>query len=128
MNIQSLVPFLLILLKSLGIAFLLEALVIYFLKIKRFWPAVGVSVVVNLLALVVLYGAILLMEKLGYEFNGLQLPLQVLLALWWVSVIVDGLLLSAFSPKLPKKTIFLSSIVMNAISYLFLSFFIINNH
>ena len=127
MNIQSIYPFLLIV-APFAIAFLLEAFVIYFSKIKRFWAGLGVSVVVNLLALVVLYGASLLMGKLGYEFNGLQLPLQVMLALWWVSVIVDALLLRSFSKTIPLQKIYVSSIVMNTISFLFLYFFIANSH
>lgn len=127
MNIQSIYPFLLII-APFAIAFLLEAFVLYFLKIKRFWPSVGVSAAINLLALAVLYGASLLMGKLGYEFNGLQLPLQVMVALWWVSVIVDALLLRRFSKTLPLQRIYLSSILMNTVSYLFLYFFIANSH
>lgn len=128
MNIESLLPFLLILLRSLGIAFFLEALVIYFFKIKRFWPAVGLSFGLNFLGLVVIYVASWLIGKLGYEFNGLLLPLPVIFALWWISVITDALLLRAFAPQVLPKTVLLSSIVMNTVSYLFLYFFITYSH
>jgi hypothetical protein len=78
--------------------------------------------------LAVLYGSSLLMGKLGYEFNGLRLPLQVILMLWWLSVIADGLLLQLFNAKTDKRTVFTASLVMNSISYLFLYFFITNSH
>lgn len=128
MKVESLLPFLLILVKSLGIAFFLEALVIYFFKIKRFWPAVGTAVVVNFVAFLIVIGTCSLIGKLGYEFNGLQFPVQVIVALWWISVITDALLLQLFARKTPQKTIYLSSIVMNAVSYLFLGLFIVNSH
>lgn len=127
MNADSMLPFLLIV-TPFAIAFLLEAAVLYFLRIKRFWPAVGISVAVNLLSLAVLYGSSLLLNKLGYEFNGLRLPLQVILACWWLSIIADGLLLQLFSPKAEKRMVYTASLVMNTVSYLFLYFFITNSH
>lgn len=127
MNTESVLPFLLII-APFAIAFLLEAIVIYFFKLKSFGWSVVASVAVNLFSLVVLYGCSLLLGKLGYEFNGLRLPLQVILALWWLSIISDALLLQLFSPKTEKKVVFSASIVMNSLSYLFIYFFITNSH
>jgi hypothetical protein len=127
MNAENILPFFLIV-APFAVAFLLEAIVIYFFTIRRFWPGVGVAFLINLLSLAVLYGSSLLMGKLGYEFNGLRLPLQVILMLWWLSVIADGLLLQLFNAKTDKRTVFTASLVMNSISYLFLYFFITNSH
>lgn len=127
MNVESIVPFILII-TPFAIAFLLEALVIYFFKLKSFWAAVGVAYLMNLLSLAVLYGCSLLLGKLGYEFNGLRLPVQVMLALWWVSVIADALLLQLFAKKAEKSRVYFSSLVMNVFSYLFLYVFIVNSH
>ena len=127
MTIDSILPFLLIV-APFAIAFFVEALVIYFSRIKRFWPALGLSVVINLVTMAVLYGSSLLLAKLGYEFNGLQLPVQVVLFLWWLSVLADGLLLSLFASNAPRKNVYLASIAMNTISYAFLFFFITNSH
>ena len=127
MNVESIYPFLLIV-APFAIAFFMEALVIYFFRIKVFWAAIGSSLVVNLVSLAVLYGSSLLLGKLGYEFNGLLLPLQVILFLWWLSVITDGILLQLFSSKTNKKTVYTASIVMNTVTYLFLYFFITNTH
>ena len=127
MSTESIVPFLLII-APFAIAFLIEALVIYFFKLTSFGRSVIVSFAINLFSLAVLYGFGLLMGKLGYEFNGLRLPLQVILTLWWLSVIVDALLLQFFSRKAEKRNLFMASIVMNSFSYLFLYFFITNSH
>ena len=127
MEFESIRPFLYIILQTIGFVFLLEALVIYFFKIKTFWTALGVSVLINILSFVVLYGGATLTGKLGYEFNGLQLPLQVMAFLWWISVIADALLLKLLSRKAEKKDYFLPSIVMNTFSFLFLYFFVINS-
>lgn len=127
MNADSIFPFLLIV-APFVFAFLLEAAVFYFFKIKRFWAGIGVTIAVNLLSLAVLYGSSLLLNQLGYEFNGLRLPLQVILALWWLSVVTDGLLLQLFSPKAEKRRVYTASLVMNTLSYLFLYFFITNSH
>lgn len=127
MNADSILPFLLIV-APFAIAFLLEAAVLYFLRIKRIWPAVGTAIAINLLSLAVLYGSSLLLNKLGYEFTGLRLPLQVILALWWLSVVADGLLLQLFAPKAEKQAVYTASLVMNSLSYLFLYYFITNSH
>lgn len=126
MNADSFLPFLL-LVAPFAIASLLEAIVIYFFKLRLFWPSIGFSLLVNILSLCVLYASSLLMTKLGYEFNGLRLPLQVLLALWWVSVMTDGLLLQLFL-KSDRKKIYTASIAMNSLSFLFLYFFVMNSH
>ncbi|MFL5809754.1 MAG: hypothetical protein ACJ749_09540, partial [Flavisolibacter sp.] len=68
------------------------------------------------------------LSKFGYEFNGLQLDFPVVLFLWWLSVMVDGLALQLFAKTVQKQKIFMASIVMNSLSYLFLYFFISNSH
>lgn len=125
MDVQSIFPFLLII-APFAAAFFLEAVVIYFFRIKRFWASAGISILVNLVSFAVLYGASLLLGKLGYELNGLRLPLQAFLALWWISVVADGFLLQLFSTGAEKKTTWLCSIVMNSLSYLLFYFFIAN--
>ncbi|RYF81830.1 MAG: hypothetical protein EON98_11895 [Chitinophagaceae bacterium] len=128
MNVESFLPFLLIL-APFAIAFFIEALVLYFFKLKKFWGSVGVSVLINLVSVALVYfiGSFIL-SKVGYEFNGLQLQLPVVAFICWVSIIVEGLLLQLFCRTAEKKTIFLASIVMNILSYAFLYFFIANSH
>lgn len=126
MNLESITPFLLIV-APFAIAFFIEALVIYFFRIKTFWISIGLSFLVNLLSLVVLFAGSVLLTNLGYEFNGLRLPVQVLLVMWWLSVVSDGILLQLFS-KAEKRKLYFASITMNSLSYLFLWFFITNSH
>lgn len=126
MNFESLSPFLLLVAPFVA-AFFLEALVIFFFKLRSFWTSVGLSFVVNLLSLVVLYIGSLFLSKLGYGFNGLLLPLPLVSAFWWLSVVADGVLLSVFS-KRHKQTLYLCSILMNVLSYLFLYLFISYSH
>ena len=127
MTVESIYPFLLILL-PIALAFFAEALVIYFFKIRGFWTSLALSIIINVITLLLLYVSSLLLGKLGYEFNGLLLPPQVMLFFWWLSVIVDGALLQVFSPKKEKRRVYVASIVMNTLSYLFLYFFITNSH
>ena len=127
MDIESVMPIVL-LLSPFIVAFLLEALVIYFFKLKRFWVSLGLSVLVNLICIVVIYfvGSPLL-GAMGYEFgqfNGLNLQIQVIVFLCWFSILVEGLVLQLLLPKHDKKTIYLASILMNILSFLFLHLFI----
>jgi hypothetical protein len=126
MRLESYYPFLLII-APFVIATVMEALTIYFFKLKPFWAALAIAISINLLSLVVLYGGSLLAGKLGYSFNGLQLPPPVVSFFWWLSVLTDGLLLQLFSKKAAAKNIYLCSTVMNTLSWLFLYFFITNN-
>ena len=131
MDIESIVPFLLIL-APFAIAFFLEALVIYFFKLRGFWASLGFSILINLVAIAFIYfvGSPLL-GALGYDmgqFNGLNLPIQVVAFLCWLSILIDGVLLQLVLRKQDKKRIYLASIVMNILSYLFLHFFIVYSH
>ena len=126
MQFENYYPFLLIL-APFAIAYLLEALVIYFFRLKRFWPAIGVSVLINLLTLLILYGSSLLLGKLGYQLNGLLLPLQVVLLFWWLSILTDGYLLQLLTKKAKTERIYLCSILMNTLSWILLYFFILNS-
>ncbi len=126
MNIESLGIFGLILTPFL-IAFLMEALVIYFFKLKGFWVSLGLSLLVNAISIgVVFFGGSFLLGKLGYEFNGLNLQPQVVAFLCWFSIIVEGLLLILLMKTAERKRIFSASILMNIASYFFLWFFIVN--
>lgn len=127
MNIESILPFLLII-GLFVFAFFAEGVVLYFFKVKHFWASIGTSFVVNILSLLVLYACASLVGKLGYELNGLRLPVQVTLFFWWVSVFADALLVQWFAPKTETHRIYLASVVMNSLSYLFLYFFIANSH
>jgi hypothetical protein len=126
MNIGSF-DLVLIPLALLFLLFLIEALVIYFFKLKRFWASLGISAVVNLLSGVVLYfiGSFIV-PKLGYEINGFPLP--VIALLWWVSVIVDGLLLQLVCRNREQKDVFLASLLMNSLSYLSFMLIVSNSH
>lgn len=126
MRFESYYPFLLII-APFAIAYLVEGFVIYFFRLKRFWSALGIAILINLLSLTVLYGSGFLLGKLGYALNGLQLPLQVVLFFWWLSSITDGLLLKIFAKRTEAKSIYLCSIIMNSISWFFLYLFIINS-
>lgn len=127
MTPESVFPFLLLLLPFV-LAFFAEGLVIYFFKIKGFWVSLGTAILINLFTLLVVYAFSLLLGKLGYEFNGLLLPLPVMLFFWWLSIVVDGLLLKLFFRRTDGKQLILASIVMNTFSYLLFYFFISNSH
>jgi len=128
MNVESLFPFFLLFTPFL-FAFIIEGLVIYFFRIKAFWTSLGIAFLINLISigLINFIGAFLL-SKIGYELNGLDLPLRVVLFLCWFSVLTEGFMLQFLARGHDKKTIFLASIIMNALSYLFLYFFIANSH
>lgn len=131
MDVESFVLFLL-LLAPFAIAYFIEALVIYFFKLRKFWASIGISLLINLLSLAVIYfiGAPVL-GKLGYEigqFNGLNVEMQIVVFLCWLSILIDALLLQVFCRGQEKKRIFTASIVMNLLSYLFLHFFIVYSH
>ena len=131
MSLESLTP-LFILFAIFLIAFLIEALVIYFFKLKKFWASFGISVLVNLVSLTLIYYvAAALLHTLGYDvgkFNGLNLQLPVVAFLWWFSTVVEGLLLCFFFSKRELKKVFTASILMNFLSFLFLYVFIVNSH
>jgi len=131
MSIESLTPFLIVLAIFL-IAFLIEALVLYFFKLKKFWASFGISVLVNLVSLTLIYYvAAAVLHALGYDmgkYNGLNLQLPVVAFLWWFSVVVEGLLLCFFFSRDELKRAFIASIFMNFLSMLFLYAFIINSH
>ena len=130
MDIESVVPFLLIL-APFALAFFIETLVLYFFKLTSFWAGFGIIILVNLVSLAIIYYAGgPLIGKLGYagQFNGLDLPIQVIAFLCWLSIIIDGLLLSLFLKRHQKKQIFSASIVANILSYLFLHLFIVFSH
>jgi len=131
MSIESLTPFLIVLAIFL-IAFLIEALVLYFFKLKKFWASFGISVLVNLVSLTLIYYvAAAVLHALGYDmgkYNGLNLQLPVVAFLWWFSVVVEGLLLCFFFSRHELKRAFIASIFMNFLSMLFLYAFIINSH
>ncbi len=128
MNIES-VRLFAILLAPFAIAFLIEALVLYFYKLKGFWMAICISVLINLVTIAVIFYVVMaVLGMLKYEINGLHLPPQVVLFLWWFSSIAEGLLLQIFLRKVEKKRLFSASIIMNALSYLFLYLFIVNSH
>ena len=126
MNFESIVAFLLIVAPVI-IGFLIEALVIYLFKIRHFWGSIGLSLIVNLISLVLVYAGTVLISKLGYAFDGLQMPLQVVLTLWWLSTLSDGAILHYFF-KGEKKRAYLCSILMNFLSYAFLYIFISLSH
>lgn len=126
MNFESLVPFLLFV-APFVVAFFLEALILCFFKLQTFWIGVGLSFLVNVLSLGMLSFGVRLLSSLGYAFDGMLFPVQAILALWWLSVVVDGLLLQLFIKK-KKEAVYVASLVMNTVSYGFLYFMIANTH
>lgn len=131
MNVESLAPFLLIIAPFL-LAFLLEAIIIYSFKLAKFWQSLALAVLINLVTGLVLYfGAGAVLELLGYDlaqFNGLQLQIQVLVFLFWMSIVADGLLMILLFRNSKQEKIFIVSGLMNLLSYLFLYIFILNSH
>lgn len=123
MQLENYYPFLLIMV-PFAIAYFAEALVIYLFRLKPFWAALGISLLTNFLSLAVLYGSSILLGKLGYSVRGLQLPVQVMLFFWWLSVLTDGLLLQLLTKREELNKIYLCSIVMNSFSWLFLYMFV----
>lgn len=128
MNIESLLPFIL-LFSPFILAFIVEALVIYSFKLRPFLTSLGISVLVNLISIALIhFVASFILAKIGYELNGLNLQVQVLLFLCWFSIVVEGFVLQFLLKKPEKKKIFLASVAMNALSFLFLYFFIEYSH
>lgn len=131
MNLESLLPFFL-LLAFLLFAFAAEAAVMAFFKLKKFWRAFGISVMLNLASLALIYFlAAPFLSFLGYDIgkpNGLNMQIQVILFLWWFAVVTEGLLLSLFLRNQKKSQIFLASIAMNTASFAFLYVFDIISH
>jgi hypothetical protein len=128
MNIESLLPFIL-LFSPFILAFIIEALVIYFFKLRPFLTSLGISVLVNLISIALIHFiASFILSKIGYELNGLNLQVQVLFFLCWFSIVTEGFILQLLIKKTERKKIFTASIVMNAISFLFLYFFIEYSH
>ncbi|HYO22943.1 MAG TPA: hypothetical protein VER36_11100 [Flavisolibacter sp.] len=131
MNFESLLP----LLFFLGIflfAFFIEALVIYFSRLKTFWKSVGMAMLLNAISMAVIYFvAAPLLSTLGYQigqFNGLNLPVHVAIFLCWLSIMIEGAILRFFSRTATIERIFGASILMNILSFLFLHFFIAYSH
>lgn len=131
MTIESFLPFLLILAPFL-IAFTIEAAVMALYKLKSFWTCLGVSVLLNLISFTLLYFiASPILSLFGYNtanFNGFVLAPQAVAFLCWFSIVAEALLLQFFIRKAQKKSIFSASILMNALSFLFLYLFIVNSH
>jgi hypothetical protein len=131
MNIESFLPFLLIL-TPFAAAFFLEAAVMFFLKLKPFRTCLGISILTNLLSFALLYfvGSPLL-SLFGYDtanFNSFNLHPQTVAFLCWVSIIVEGLLVGFLLRSVPTKRVFTASISMNVLSFIFLYLFIANSH
>lgn len=128
MNIEGIIPFLLII-APFAIAFLLEAIVLYYFRLLRLGPSIGMAIAINLFCLALIVFAVMpLLTNLGYGLTGLDLPIQVVVFLWWFSSVADGLLLTLFLRREAKPKIFTASILMNFLSYLFLYIFIVNSH
>ena len=128
MNIESLLPFILLFSPFL-LAFIIEAAVIYFFKLRPFLTSLGISFLVNIFSIALIhFFASYVLSKIGYELNGLNLPIQVILFLCWFSILVEGFLLKLLIKNEVKKTVFIASIVMNVFSYLFLYLFIEYSH
>ena len=128
MNIESLLPFIL-LFSPIILAFIFEAAVIYFFKLRPFLTSLGISFLVNVFFITLIHFFLsYLLSKLGYELNGLNLPIQVILMLCWFSILAEGVLLQLLIKNQDKKKIFCASIIMNVISYLFLYLFIEMTH
>jgi hypothetical protein len=126
MNFESILPFLLFV-APFVIAFFLEAVVIYFFKLKTFWVGMGVSFLINILSLGVLSFGVRMLSGLGYAFDGMRFPVQAMLALWWLSVVVDGILFQFFIKK-KKEVVYVASLIMNTVSYSFLYIMVASTH
>lgn len=131
MNLESLDLFLLVLAPFLAV-FVIEALVMFFFKLRGFWASLGLSILVNLISFILIYfAASPFLSLLGYDlgkFNGLNLSLPVVSFLTWFSIVIDGIMLQVLNRQLDRKKIFVASIVMNILSYFFFYFFIINSN
>lgn len=114
------------------VAFVLEAAVMVLFKIKKFGAAFGISIIVNLISLALLYFlAGRFLSALGYDIgkpNGLNTQFQVVAFLWWFCTVAEGLLLSLFLRRQPREKIFLASALMNLASFVFLYLFDIISH
>lgn len=123
---------LLLLLGFFAVVFAIEADVLSSFKLQPFWAALGLSVLLNLVSFALLYfAASALLSLLGYEtagLDGLNRQPQVILFLWWFSVVAEGLLLLAFLRKAEPKRILIAAILMNVLSFLFLYGFVEFSH
>ena len=127
MNVEIIYPFLL-LIAPFVMAFFLESLVIYFFRLESFGKSLVLSLLLNLASLLFLYVNSMVVGKLGYAMNSLQLPLQVVFFFWWLSILADGFLLQLFAKKAGTQQLYVCSLVMNTVSYLFISIFIRYSH
>ena len=125
MQLETIYPFLLVI-GLFAMVCLLEAVVIYFFLLKRPGKAMLLAFTVNLLTLPLLYGSNFFLGKLGYAISGLVFPLQVIFFFWWLSVLFDGLLLQAFTKQRDVARVYVCTLAMNSVSYLFLYFFVIH--
>ena len=127
MNVDIIYPFLLLIAPFL-FAFILESIIIYFFRLESFGRSLVLSLLLNLATLLILYVAGIILLKILNSMNSLLLPLQVVFFFWWLSVLADGFLLQLFAKKAGRQKLYICSLVMNSVSYLFLALFIQYSH
>lgn len=97
------------------VCILFEAIIITLFKINRFSKSVMHSGVINIISLLVIYFIWPLLSDININESKL-FPLLPLL--WFVTVVVEGLLLLFLNQQINWKKIFAAAAVMNFVSFL----------
>lgn len=97
------------------VCILFEAIIITLFKINRFSKSVMHSGVINIISLLVIYFIWPLLSDININESKL-FPLLPLL--WFVTVVVEGLLLLFLNQKQNWKKLFAAAAVMNFVSFL----------
>ena len=96
---------------------LLEGLIIYIFKIRKYWTAVGHALLVNIVSLMA--GFLVLPFFNNYDNDRVAL-IKFLSITFIVTVIIEGILLKVLNKKIFWKSIFAAAIIMNLLTYIIL--------
>ncbi|HVT83725.1 MAG TPA: hypothetical protein VHD35_00915 [Chitinophagaceae bacterium] len=105
-----------ILLLILFAVILIEAVVMVLFKIGNFWKAFSHSSIVNIVSTIVGYILINQLDPLSGKISSLE----QWLIFYWVTVVMEGLLMMLLFTHTSKSKLWLVTVVMNLVSYVFL--------
>ena len=95
----------------------MEGLIIYLFKIRKYWPAVAIALLINVASLI---AGFILMPSLKYYDADAGSLIEFLLITYAVTIVIEGLLLKVLNQSKSWKSIIGATLVMNLITYLIL--------
>ena len=101
---------------------LLEGMVIYLFRIRRYPVAIGHALVVNIVSLLAGYLLWPLISRIGLDLGSKRLQLPTLAFLWLLTVLIEAPVLKLLNRAQAWERVFMASIVMNFLSYLIFYF------